>query len=93
MDGSRSRNDTVFNHEQVVGIDHGLGYAALENGSIDVKDAYSTDAKIGEYDLVALKDDQQFFPQYKAVFLYRLNLAPEAIKALQTLKALWTRSA
>ena len=71
---------------QVVGIDHGLGYAALENGSIDVKDAYSTDAKIGEYDLVALKDDQQFFPQYKAVFLYRLNLAPEAIKALQTLE-------
>jgi osmoprotectant transport system permease protein len=72
--------------QQVVGIDHGLGYAALENGSIDVKDAYSTDAKIGEYDLVALKDDQQFFPQYKAVFLYRLNLAPVAIKALQTLE-------
>ena len=70
--------------QQVVGIDHGLGYAALENGSIDVKDAYSTDAKIGEYDLVALQDDQQFFPQYKAVFLYRLNLPPVAIKALQT---------
>ena len=71
---------------QVAGIDHGLGYAALENGSIDVKDAYSTDAKIGEYDLVALEDDQQFFPQYEAVFLYRLNLAPEVIKALQTLQ-------
>ena len=51
-----------------------------ENGSIDVKDAYSTDAKIGEYDLVALEDDLQFFPQYKAVFLYRLDLPPEAIK-------------
>ncbi len=72
--------------QQVVGIDHGLGYAALENGSIDVKDAYSTDAKIGEYDLVALQDDQQFFPQYKAVFLYRLNLPPVAIKALQKLE-------
>ena len=72
--------------QQVVGIDHGLGYAALENGSIDVKDAYSTDAKIGEYDLVALRDDQQFFPQYKAVFLYRLNLPPAAIKALRTLE-------
>ena len=72
--------------QQVVGIDHGLGYAALENGSIDVKDAYSTDAKIGEYDLVALQDDQQFFPQYKAVFLYRLNLPPVAIKALRTIE-------
>ncbi len=72
--------------KQVVGIDHGIGYAALQNGSIDVKDAYSTDAKIGEYDLVALKDDLQFFPQYKAVFLYRLNLPPTAIAALRKLE-------
>src|SRR5205823_9240132 len=32
--------------QSVIGIDHGLGYGALQNGSIDVKDAYSTDAKI-----------------------------------------------
>ncbi len=57
----------------MVGIDHGLGYEALRKGSIDVKDAYSTDAKIGENDLVVLADDLQFFPQYKAVFLYRLD--------------------
>jgi osmoprotectant transport system permease protein len=68
---------------QVRGIDHGLGYEALRNGSIDVKDAYSTDAKIAENDLVALEDDLGFFPQYKAVFLYRTSLAPEAIAALQ----------
>ena len=36
----------------VRGIDHALGYAALADGSIDVKDAYSTDAKIAENDLV-----------------------------------------
>ena len=71
---------------QVIGIDHGLGYAALKNASIDVKDAYSTDAKIAEYDLVALEDDLQFFPQYKAVFLYRLNLPPAAVAALQKLE-------
>ena len=68
---------------QVIGIDHGLGYAALKNGSIDVKDAYSTDAKIAEYDLVSLEDDLQFFPQYKAVFLYRLKLSPTGVAALQ----------
>jgi hypothetical protein len=31
---------------RIRGIDHALGYAALANGSIDLKDAYSTDAKI-----------------------------------------------
>ena len=69
----------------VSGIDHGLGYAALVNGSIDVKDAYSTDAKISENDLVVLEDDLGFFPQYKAVYLYRLALPPKAIAALQGL--------
>ena len=73
--------------QNVVGIDHGLGYEALRNGSINVKDAYSTDAKIGENDLVTLEDDLQFFPQYKAVFLYRLTLPPSAIAALRSLEA------
>lgn len=67
----------------VVGIDHGLGYEALRNGSIDVKDAYSTDAKIGENDLVVLQDDLRFFPQYKAVFLYRLSLPENAVAILR----------
>jgi osmoprotectant transport system permease protein len=71
--------------QNVSGIDHGLGYDALRNGSIDVKDAYSTDAKIAEYDLVALQDDRQFFPQYKAVFLYRLALPASAIAGLRGL--------
>ncbi|MEO6873178.1 MAG: glycine betaine ABC transporter substrate-binding protein, partial [Chthoniobacterales bacterium] len=66
----------------VSGIDHAIGYAALANGSIDVKDAYSTDAKIAENDLVVLQDDLHFFPEYKAVFLYRLDLDPRAIHAL-----------
>ena len=70
----------------VVGIDHGLGYEALRSRSIDVKDAYSTDAKIGENDLVTLEDDLQFFPQYKAVFLYRLTLPPSTISALRSLE-------
>jgi osmoprotectant transport system permease protein len=30
--------------QNIVGIDHALGYSALANGSIAVKDAYSTDA-------------------------------------------------
>jgi osmoprotectant transport system permease protein len=72
--------------QNVSGIDHGLGYGALRKGSIDIKDAYSTDAKIGENDLVVLEDDLQFFPQYKAVFLYRLTLPPKAISVLRNLE-------
>jgi osmoprotectant transport system permease protein len=70
----------------VVGIDHGLGYAAVAAGSIDVKDAYSTDAKIAQYDLVVLDDDLQFFPRYDAVFVYRLSLSSKAITCLKTLE-------
>jgi osmoprotectant transport system permease protein len=75
-----------LNPQSVIGIDHALGYAALVKGSIDVKDAYSTDAKISENDLVVLEDDRQFFPQYKAVFLFRFALPAPAISALRKLE-------
>jgi osmoprotectant transport system permease protein len=71
--------------QNVRGIDHALGYAALANGSIDLKDAYSTDAKIEENNLIVLDDDLHFFPQYKAVFLYRLGLDNRAVAALEKL--------
>jgi osmoprotectant transport system permease protein len=73
-------------HQNVIGIDHALGYAAVANGSIDVKDAYSTDAKIAENDLVVLEDDLKFFPNYNAVFLFRLSMRPDAIAALRRLE-------
>src|SRR5262245_37009888 len=53
--------------QNISGIDHALGYSALANVSIDVKDAYSTDAKIEQNDLVVLEDDLHFFPNYEAV--------------------------
>ncbi|GBC85646.1 Choline transport system permease protein OpuBB [bacterium HR11] len=70
----------------VRGIDHTLGYVALQAGAIDVKDAYSTDAKIAAYDLAVLEDDRHFFPAYRAVFLYRLDLDPRALAALRRLE-------
>ena len=72
--------------QNVIGIDHALGYSALANGSIDVKDAYSTDAKIEQNDLVVLEDDLHFFPKYEAVFLLRLSLPENAIAALRRLE-------
>lgn len=75
-----------LNMQSVRGIEHALGYNALINGEIDLMDAYSTDAKLAEYDLVVLEDDLQFFPRYNAVFLYRLDLPAAAIEALSSLE-------
>ena len=67
------------------GLEHSLAYPALARGDLDVIDAYSTDAKLAELDLVALDDDLQFFPSYEAVFLYRLDIEPAALRALEDL--------
>jgi osmoprotectant transport system permease protein len=75
-----------LNPRTILGIDHALGYQALTKGSIDVKDAYSTDAKIAELELVTLEDDRRFFPRYDAVCLYRSNLPTGAITALRKLE-------
>ena len=69
----------------VRGVDHAIGYAALASGALDVKDAYSTDARIAQDDLVVLRDDLNFFPQYQAVFLYRQELSPTAAAVLRSL--------
>jgi len=72
--------------QNVIGIDHALGYSALANGSINIKDAYSTDAKIEQNNLVVLEDDLQFFPKYEAVFLFRLSMPTDAIAVLRRLQ-------
>jgi len=70
------------------GIDHGLAYDALASGKIDVKDIYSTDAKIARFGLRVLEDDRGFFPKYDAVLLYRLDLPQRFPAAWQALAGL-----
>lgn len=72
--------------KSVRGIDHALGYIALKSGEIDLTEAYTTDAEIAEYHLVALEDDLGYFPKYHAVFVYRLDMPQKAIDALKTLE-------
>lgn len=68
--------------QQVRGLDHDLAYRGLDVGNIDVIDLYSTDAEIDYYDLKILEDDQSFFPEYEAVFLYRSDLDEEVVNAI-----------
>jgi osmoprotectant transport system permease protein len=70
------------------GVDHGIAYQALAQKQVDVIDIYSTDAKIGQYGLRVLDDDQGYFPRYDAVLLYRLDAARRFPAAWQALGAL-----
>jgi osmoprotectant transport system permease protein len=73
----------------VRGLDHDLAYRALAAGAVNATDLYTTDPQIRRYDLVALRDDLQFFRRYDAVLLYRLEIAdrlgPGAVAALERL--------
>ena len=60
------------------GIEHGLAYQALEEGMIDLTDAYSTDGELVRHDLVVLRDDRDFFPRYLAAPLVRNDLPQRA---------------
>ena len=56
------------------GMDHDLAYRALDGGSIDAMDVYTTDAEIAYYGSLVLEDDLSFFQTYNAVYLYRADL-------------------
>ncbi len=65
------------------GLDHGLAYDAIANGSVDLIDIYSTDAKVGRYHLRVLQDDLGFFPKYDAVLLMRRSLDVRPLARLE----------
>ena len=60
--------------ETLRGLDHGLAYDAIAQRQVDVIDIYSTDAKIGKYQMTVLSDDAQYFPRYDAVLLHKADL-------------------
>jgi osmoprotectant transport system permease protein len=83
------REDYRLPHQTVRGLDHDLAYIALDTGTIDATDLYSTDAEIDYYRLRVLEDDQHHFPPYQAVLLYRDELAkhaPEIVKSILRLE-------
>lgn len=70
------------------GIEHGLAYQAIEDGKINITDAYSTDGDLERYGLTVLQDDKQYFPLYLALPLLRQDLPQGAKQALQELGGL-----
>ncbi len=70
------------------GLDHGLAYDAVAQSEVDVIDIYSTDAKIGKYQLTVLADDKQYFPRYDAVLLHKIDVARRFPTAWATVTSL-----
>lgn len=62
-----------FKFKDVKTMQTGLRYKAVENGDIQVMDAYATDGKLKEFDMKLLVDDKQFFPPYNGAMIIRMD--------------------
>ncbi len=51
----------------------GLRYTAMQQNEIQVMDAYATDGKLKEFDMVILQDDKGFFPPYNGAVIVRMD--------------------
>ncbi len=58
-------------------FDPAIMYEALKNGDVDVIPAFTTDSRIGLFDLQTTEDDKSFFPKYDAVPLVRMETLEE----------------
>ncbi|HSJ38911.1 MAG TPA: glycine betaine ABC transporter substrate-binding protein [Planococcus sp. (in: firmicutes)] len=58
-------------------FDPAIMYEAVNNGSVDVIPAFTTDSRIGLFDLETTEDDLSFFPKYDAVPVVRLAALEE----------------
>ena len=56
-----------FEFRDSVGIDGSPRFTALENGEVDIVDAFATDGLLKKYNLKVLEDVDQYFPPYYAV--------------------------
>ena len=81
--------------KEVIPMDQGLTYAALNNGDIDINVSYATDGRIAKFNLINLEDNRNFFPPYHLTPILKISFAeshPGVIKALEELGGLWTNA-
>ncbi|MBP2017970.1 osmoprotectant transport system substrate-binding protein [Symbiobacterium terraclitae] len=77
-----------FQFKDVATMQTGLRYKAIENGDIQIMDAYATDGKLKEFDMVILEDDKNFFPPYKGAYVIRMDAVEAHPEILETLNLL-----
>ncbi len=77
-DGWEALKSTYGLTHTATGIQHGLAYKAIDEGAIDITDAYTTDGDVQRYGLIFLEDDLGFFPKYYGAALTRTDFPPRA---------------
>ncbi len=73
---------------EVSTMEPALRYQAVEAGDINLLDAYSTDAELEQFDMIALEDDQDVFPPYNGAPMFKqsfLEEHPEIVEPLNKL--------
>lgn len=74
--------------EQAHSMDHSLAFAAIAEGTFDVIEVYSTDAKVAKYGLSVLHDDLHVFPTYRAVWVARAEFVAQQPAVWRALAAI-----
>ena len=70
-DGNKGLQSIYGLNLNVATMEPALRYEAIQQGNIQITDAYSTDPEIAQYDLVVLEDDQHLFPPYQGAPLMK----------------------
>ena len=66
-----------FEFSATESFDPAIMYEAVNSGEVDVIPAFTTDSRIGLFDLETTEDDQSFFPKYDAVPVVRMETLEE----------------
>ncbi len=67
QDGYEAFKETYeFGFENIMPMEIGLVYDAINNENMDIALGYSTDGRIDAYNLIILEDDRALFPPYDA---------------------------
>lgn len=77
-----------FTFKDVLAMETGLKYRAIEQNEVQVINAFATDGKLKAFNLTVLEDDKHFFPPYLGAPLVRMDTLerhPEVEEALNTL--------
>lgn len=82
FDPFKKRYRLEFGAGNVKAVNSGLMYSAIKNGQADLVMSYSTDGRLGAYNLRVLNDDKNFFPPYGAAFVAREEL-PEKVPQIK----------
>ena len=80
-----------FNFRENNAMNGAQRYVALDNGNVQIVDAFSTDGLLKKFDLVVLEDDRHFFPPYYAMPIIREEVSEKHRELIPLIESLGDR--